>query len=140
MSGADDLQHALPVQRLIQNGVDSIGGEAQRFLGIPGDSVDHQPAVGRRVPRGLQDSVCIRVIQAQHTGFKFLAVEERNRIALSGYNGNTKLLETVIQKCVTAGVNVDAEDPGSDLARYGCDGGTAHISLHSVIWKRKILS
>src|SRR5689334_17811932 len=132
VSGADHLQHALPVQRLIQNSVDSIGRVSQRFRCISRNPVDHHAAVGWRVARGLEYTVRVRIIEPEHTRFKLLAVKELDWIPIRRHHADSELPEAVIQKGIAAGINVDARDPGSNLARDGCNGGTAHVSLRSV--------
>src|SRR5438270_7648871 len=57
MRGADYLQHALAVQRFIQDGVDSIACITERFLRVSCYAIDHQPPVRRRVARSSQVAV-----------------------------------------------------------------------------------
>src|ERR1051326_440261 len=108
MRGTDHLEHALPVQRLIQDCIDSVTGVAQCFLRISRYSIDNKGAGGGVVAAPFQYPLSLRVIKAQHTSLKLLAIQQQNRIGISRHHHDAELPEAIIEESVTGGINMDA--------------------------------
>src|SRR6185437_11440766 len=75
VSRPDDLEHALPIQRLVKNRIDSIAGITQGFLRVARDPVDHNVFVGAGTAGRLQDGFRLGIIQAQDARLKLLPAE-----------------------------------------------------------------